>query len=93
MRRQANRRETTIKAVIEIDVIIVLACQAFCICESCYHYQAKGRVENALTAEWLVLLTDNQRILSFGLCFLHSIAYGAMTGATIASIGSTTNLS
>lgn len=59
------------KAVVEKGVTITLACQAFGISESCYRYQAKRPTENALIAEWLVRLTDNQRNWGFGLCFLY----------------------
>lgn len=59
------------KAVVENGVTITLACQAFGISESCYRYQAKRPAENALIAEWLIRLTDNQRNWGFGLCFLY----------------------
>ncbi len=60
-----------ITAIVEKGVTITLACQAFGISESCYRYQSKRPAENALIAEWLVRLTDNQRNWGFGLCFLY----------------------
>lgn len=71
MVRPSHRREMATKAVSEKGVTITLACQAFGISESCYRYQAKRPAENALIAEWLVRLTDNQRNWGFGLCFLY----------------------
>ena len=71
MVRPSHRREMATKAVVEKGVTIALACQAFSISESCYRYQAKRPAENALIAEWLVRLTDNQRNWGFGLCFLY----------------------
>lgn len=71
MVRPSHRREMATKAVVEKGVTIALACQAFGISESCYRYQAKRPAVNALIAEWLVRLTDNQRNWGFGLCFLY----------------------
>lgn len=36
---------------------------------TCYRYRAKLDAENALVADWLVRLTNNQRNWDFGLCF------------------------
>jgi putative transposase len=50
---------------------IRLACQAFGISETCYHYQPKLSDENAEIADWLIRLTHNQRNWGFRLCFLY----------------------
>lgn len=71
MVRPSHRREMAAQAVTEKGVAITLACQAFGISESCYRYQSKLPAENALIAEWLIRLTDNQRNWGFGLCFLY----------------------
>jgi len=60
------------KASVEIkQVSISLACRIFVVSETCYRYQAKLTDENALIADWLIRLTDNQRNWGFGLCFLY----------------------
>jgi putative transposase len=48
-----------------------LVCEAFKISETCYRYEAKHNVENEQIAEWLIRLTDNNRIWDFGLCYLY----------------------
>ena len=53
------------------DISITLACEIFTVSQTCYRYEAKGNVENARIADWLVRLTDNQRNWGFGLCFLY----------------------
>ena len=58
-------------AVAKHGVGISLACVAFSISETCYRYQAKGRVENDEIAHWLERLTDNNRNWGFGLCYLY----------------------
>jgi len=40
---------------------VKLACQAFGISQTCYRYKAKLDTENAVIADWLVRLTNNQR--------------------------------
>ena len=47
------------------------ACEAFSISQTCYRYEPKLSCENALIADWLVRLTNNQRNWGFGLCFLY----------------------
>jgi len=42
---------------------------AFGISETCYRYQARLKDENTQIADWLMLLTDNQKDWGFGLCF------------------------
>jgi putative transposase len=59
------------QAVTQRGVSIRVACQAFSISETCYHYQPKLSDENAEIADWLIRLTHNQRNWGFGLCFLH----------------------
>ena len=56
-------------AVAQRSATIGLACQAFCISQTCYRYRAKLDAENALVADWLVRLTNNQHNWDFGLCF------------------------
>ena len=58
-------------AVAQRSATIGLACQAFGISQTCYRYRAKLDAENALVADWLVRLTNNQRNWGFGLCFLY----------------------
>lgn len=41
-------------------VSIALACRAFQISETCYHYERKFDDENAEIADWLVRLTSNR---------------------------------
>ena len=41
------------------------------ISQTCYRYRAKLDAENALVADSLVRLTNNQRNWGFGLCFLY----------------------
>jgi putative transposase len=48
-------------AVAQRSATIGLACQAFCISQTCYRYRAKLDAENVLIADWLVRLTNNQR--------------------------------
>ena len=52
-------------------ISIRLACQAFGISPTCYHYQAKQSAENIEIADHLLRLTHNQRNWGFGLCFLY----------------------
>jgi putative transposase len=59
------------QAVTQRGVSIRVACQAFSISETCYHYHPKLSDENAEIADWLIRLTYNQRNWGFGLCFLH----------------------
>ena len=57
--------------VIEYDMPIKWACDAFRISETCDRYEAKLRTENDEIADWLIRLTDNNRNWGFGLCFLY----------------------
>ena len=50
---------------------IRVACWIFGISERCYRYQPKLSDDNALVADWLMRLTDNNRNWGFGLCFLY----------------------
>lgn len=59
------------EAVKRQDVSIRLACQVFAVSESCYRYSPKLSTENAVIADWLLRLTDNQRNWGFGTCFLY----------------------
>ena len=65
------RREMAQWAVAQRSATIGLACQAFGISQTCYRYRAKLDAENAVVADWLVRLTNNQRNWGFGLCFLY----------------------
>jgi len=64
------RRELA-KTVVRRGVSIRLACALCGVSESCYRYERRLNDENALVAEWLMRLTDNQRNWGFGLCFLY----------------------
>ena len=57
-------------AVAQFKVSIRLACEAFGISQSGYHYQAKHAEENDVIADWLIRLTTAQRNWGFGLCFV-----------------------
>ncbi len=59
------------KAVNEKDISIRLSCELFGISETCFRYQPKLNDENAMIADWLLRLTQNQRNGGFGLCFLY----------------------
>ena len=58
-------------SVVKHGVSIRLACEAFGISETCYRYQAKLSDDNALIADWLLRLAENQRRWGFGLCYLY----------------------
>ncbi len=65
-----KRKELAKRAVEEKRISIRRACRLFCVSETCYRYQPRLSEENALIADWLVRLTNNQRNWGFGLCFL-----------------------
>ncbi len=67
----SRRKEMAQNAVKHFKSSIRLACQAFGISESAYHYQAKHNDENEVIADWLIRLTTAQRNWGFGLCFLY----------------------
>src|ERR1700693_4308353 len=69
--RPSLRREMAKKAVQQYGCSIRLACAAFAISVVCYRYHAKLSSENAVIADWLVRLTNNQRNWGFGMCFLY----------------------
>jgi len=49
----SQRREMVQWAVAERSATVAMACQAFCISQTCYRYQAKLDAENTLVADWL----------------------------------------
>ena len=59
------------KAVSECNISIRLACEIFSVSQTCYRYEAKHNAENEQIADWLIRLTDNNRIWGFGLCCLY----------------------
>ena len=59
------------QAVAQHAISIRLACKAFGISETCYRYQAKLSDDNALIAEQLIELTEENSDWGFGLCFLY----------------------
>ena len=69
------RRKMAQQAVAQYAISIRLACTAFGISETCYRYQAKFSDDNALIAEQLLELTEENTDWSFGLCFsyLHHV--------------------
>ena len=69
MVKPSQRKEMAELSVSERGVSIRLACLAFGISETCYRYQARLKDENTQIADWLMLLTDNQKDWGFGLCF------------------------
>lgn len=59
------------KAVAKARCSIRVACVTFSVSESCYRYQAKLSSENTEIADLLERLTQHQRNLGFGVCFLY----------------------
>jgi putative transposase len=59
------------RAVVQYNMPVKWACQAFSISETCYRYEAKLNTENDEIADWLIRLTDNNRTWGFGLCYLY----------------------
>ena len=57
------------QAVAQHAISIRLACKAFGISETCYRYQANLSDDNALIAEQLIELTEENSDWGFGLCF------------------------
>ena len=57
------------QAVAHHAISIRLACRAFSISETCYRYQAQLSDDNALIAEQLIELTEENTDWGFGLCF------------------------
>jgi putative transposase len=49
------------RAVVQYNMPVKWACQAFSISETCYRYEAKLNTENDEIADWLIRLTDNNR--------------------------------
>ncbi|CAB1215625.1 Integrase core domain protein [Acinetobacter bouvetii] len=64
-----DRRQMAQQAVALHAVSIRLACSAFGISETCYRYQVKLSDDNALIAEQLIELTEENSDWGFGLCF------------------------
>lgn len=93
MVRPSRRREMAMEAVKGKDISITLACEIFAVSQTCYRYEAKGNVENARIADWLVRLTDNQRNWGFGLCFCICATSKGIHGITTGCTGSTGNWS
>jgi len=52
-------------------VSIALACRAFGVSETCFHYSPKRDEESELIADLLVGLTKLHKTWGFGLCLLH----------------------
>ena len=48
-----------------------MACRAFGVSLTCYHYSEMLRAENEVIADLLVGLTDARKTWGFGPCFLH----------------------
>ena len=59
------------RAVTARLISIRIACEAFSISPSGYHYRPKLKDENTLIADWLLRLTQTYKDWGFGLCFLH----------------------
>ncbi len=71
MTRPSERRVLAKQVVHKHAISIRMACNLFSISETCYRYVAKLDNENAVVADWLLRLTQNQRNWRFGLCFLY----------------------
>ena len=74
------RREMAHWAVEHKSSSVTLACVAFGISQTCFHYQAKLSSENEVIAEWLIRLTTAQRNWGFGLCFCICAMSKALAG-------------
>ena len=64
-------------AVAQRSATIRLACQVFGINQTCYRYRYRAKLdtENAVVADWLVHLINNQRNWGLSLCFLYLHRY------------------
>lgn len=69
MVKPSHRKTIAQKAVVNHGVSIRLACEAFCVSETCYRYHPKLSDENAEIADRLIRLTDQESDWGFGLCF------------------------
>ena len=58
-------------AVARRGVSKALACRAFGVSLTCYHYGPKLKAKNEVIADLLVGLTYARKTWGFGLCFLH----------------------
>ena len=58
-------------AVEQRGISVRLACQAFCISETCYRYQPERSDENAEIGDWLVGLTQAYGSWGFDVWFLY----------------------
>lgn len=67
--RTSCRRKMAQQAVAHYAISIRLACKAYSISETCYCYQSKSNDDNALIAEQLIELTEENIDWGFGLCF------------------------
>jgi len=67
----SRRRELAQKAVADKNLSIRLSCEMFGVSETCYRYPPKSSDENAIIADWLRCLAQNQRNWGFGLWFLY----------------------
>ena len=61
MTRPSERRVLAKQVVHKHAISIRMACNLFSISEMCYRYVAKLDNENAVVADWLLRLTQNQR--------------------------------
>ncbi len=71
MTRPSQRRELAEEAVAKRGGSIALACRAFGVSETRYHYCPKPEEENEQIADLLLGLTRSKKTWGFGLCFLH----------------------
>ena len=71
MVKPSRRREMAQQIVRERGLSVRLACEVFCISQTCYRYEGKHNAENDEIADWLLRLTDNHRNWGFGLCYLY----------------------
>lgn len=60
-----------IRAKMQLNTSNRLACDVFNISETCYRYQVKLSSENAVIADWLLLLTITYKRWGFGLCYFY----------------------
>lgn len=71
MVKPSRRREMAKIAVETKNIRVSMALEIFSISKSCFKYESKLKDENAVIADWLLRITENQRNWGFGLCFLY----------------------
>ena len=69
MVKPSARKEMADEAVKLHNIPIRMVCGIFSISQTCYRYEPLLTNDNALIADWLITLTNEQRDWGFGMCF------------------------